>query len=365
MDLFSRLALPALHRLDPETAHGLTISALKMWPPVKLQPDDPRLAVSAFGLAFPNPLGLAAGFDKNAEIPEQILRLGFGFTEIGTVTPKPQSGNPKPRLFRLTQDEAVINRFGFNNAGHAAALRRLERRRVSGGLIGVNIGANKDAADRALDYVAGIRAFAPVASYFTVNVSSPNTPGLRDLQSEAALDDLLARVIEARDEMMGLTARKPVLLKIAPDLTLAGLDALVSVARTRGVDGLIVSNTTIKRPVSLRETRLRFESGGLSGKPLFPLSTRMLAETFLRVEGQFPLIGVGGIDSALTAWNKIQAGASLVQLYSALVYHGPGLVQEIKGGLIERMEKENLSSLASVVGRAAKEWLDWPVEGLS
>jgi dihydroorotate dehydrogenase len=365
MHVLSRFALSALHRLDPETAHGLTIAALKLWPPSPPLPDDPRLAVSAFGLHFPNPLGLAAGFDKNAEIPDQALRMGFGFAEVGTITPLPQAGNPKPRLFRLTKDEAVINRFGFNNAGHAAALERLNRRAALGGIVGVNIGANKDAVDRVLDYVTGIRVFAPLAGYFTVNVSSPNTPGLRDLQSEAALDDLLARVIEARDASIEHHGRKPVLLKIAPDLNLAALDALVRVARQRGVDGLIVSNTTIRRPTSLREATLRFESGGLSGQPLFPLSTRMLAEAYLRVEGQFPLIGVGGIDSARAAFSKFEAGASLIQLYSALVYHGPGLVAEIKRGLVERMAEENLASLTPVIGRAAKEWLDWPVEGLS
>ena len=360
-----RLAFKALKNIDTETAHGLAIHAMKLLPVFSTQPDDPRLAVSAFGIGFPNPIGLAAGFDKNAEVPDAALRLGFGFAEVGTLTPRAQSGNPKPRIFRLLQDEGVINRLGFNNGGHAPALERLQQRAARPGIVGVNVGANKDTVDRAADYVAGIRAFAGVASYFTINISSPNTPGLRDLQSEEALSDLLARSIEERDKCAPTFGRKPVLLKIAPDLTLAALDDLVKVARHRGVDGIIVSNTTIRRPTSLREATLRFESGGLSGKPLFPLSTRMLAETFLRVEGQFPLIGVGGIDSARAAFSKIEAGASLLQLYSGLVYHGPGLISKIKRGLLERMEKENLSSLSSIVGRSAKEWLEWPIEGMS
>ena len=360
-----RLAFKALKNIDTETAHGLAIQAMKLLPVSLAQPDDPRLVVSAFGIGFPNPIGLAAGFDKNAEVPDAALRLGFGFVEVGTLTPRAQSGNPKPRIFRLLQDEGVINRLGFNNGGHTPALERLQQRAARPGIVGVNVGANKDTVNRAADYVAGIRAFAGLASYFTINISSPNTPGLRDLQSEAALDDLLARSIEERDKCAHRFGRKPVLLKIAPDLTLPALDDLVKVARHRGVDGIIVSNTTIRRPTSLREVALRFESGGLSGKPLFPLSTRMLAETFLRVEGQFPLIGVGGIDSARTAFNKIEAGASLVQLYSGLVYHGPGLIREIKRGLLERMEKENLSSLSSIIGRSAKEWLEWPIEGMS
>ena len=256
-------------------------------------------------------------------------------------------------MFRLIEDQGVVNRLGFNNEGHSAALERLKARAGQPGIVGVNVGANKDSTDRVTDYVTGIRTFAPIASYFTVNVSSPNTPGLRDLQGEAALDDLLAWTIHERDEATRTTTRKPVLLKIAPDLSLSGLDDVVKVARKRGVDGLIVSNTTISRPSKL------------PGKPLFPLSTRMLAECFLRVEGQFPLIGVGGVDSARAAFSKIEAGASLVQLYSGLVYHGPGLANEIKKGLVERMAKEGLTSLSSVVGRAAADWQQWPVEGLS
>jgi len=246
------------------------------------------------------------------------------------VTPRPQAGNPRPRLFRLPGDSGVINRFGFNSQGHEKAAARLRARAGRPGIVGVNVGANKDAADRVADYVAGIRIFADLASFFIVNVSSPNTPGLRDLQARGALDELLARVLEARD---AAPVRRPVLLKIAPDLALAELDDVIDVARTRGIDGLIVSNTTISRPASLREAMIAKEAGGLSGRPLFELSTRMLAEAYRRVDGAFPLVGTGGIDSPETALAKIRAGASLVQLYSALVYEGPGLAARIVEGL--------------------------------
>ncbi|MFO1149508.1 MAG: quinone-dependent dihydroorotate dehydrogenase [Alsobacter sp.] len=348
------LALPMLRGLDAETAHGLTIRALQALPLPHAAPDDPRLAVDAFGLSFPNPLGLAAGFDKNAEAPDAMLSLGFGFAEVGTLTPLGQPGNPRPRMFRLPADGGVINRLGFNNEGHAPALRRLRARAGRPGIVGVNIGANKDSADRAADYVAGIRAFAGVASYFTVNVSSPNTPGLRDLQHEAALDDLLARVLAARDEEAGRHGRRPVLLKIAPDLALADLDGAVSVALRRGVDGLIVSNTTVSRPASLRDKGVAAEQGGLSGRPLFALATRMLAETYRRVDGRVPLVGVGGIHSGASALAKIEAGATLLQVYSALVYAGPALVQEVKDAILARIERERLASPAALVGRAAE-----------
>ncbi len=357
------LARPFLHALDAETAHGMTIKALRMMPPRTPPADDERLAVTAFGLRFPNPIGIAAGFDKNAEVPDAMLGLGFGFAEIGTVTPRPQPGNPLPRIFRLPEDGGVINRLGFNNEGHGAALARLEARKNRPGIVGVNIGANKDSEDRAADYAAGIRTFAHLAGYFTVNVSSPNTPGLRDLQHEAALDDLLARSVAARDEAAERYGRKPVLLKIAPDLALSDLDAAVAVALKRGVDGIIVSNTTISRPSTLR-SGTRAETGGLSGRPLFPLSTRMLAETFLRVEGRVPLIGAGGIDGPDAAFAKMEAGATLIQLYSALVYEGPGLVTRIKRGLLDRIGAEGLTGTAPLVGRKAAEWTRRPVEGL-
>ncbi|HEY8214576.1 MAG TPA: quinone-dependent dihydroorotate dehydrogenase [Methylocystis sp.] len=341
------IASPLLRLLDAETAHRATIAALKLLPARAPKLDDARLAVSAFGLDFPNPIGLAAGFDKNAEVADAMLGFGFGFVEVGTLTPRAQPGNARPRAFRLVEDHAVINRYGFNNDGHASALARLSKRDPRG-VVGVNIGANKDAADRVADYVAGVRAFAEVASYFTINVSSPNTPGLRDLQEPQALSDLLARVIDARD---GARMRRPLLLKIAPDLSLAQLDGIVRVARDRRIDGMIVSNTTISRPTTLRSLFAK-ESGGLSGAPLFDLSTRMLAQTFARVEGQFPLIGVGGVDSADAALAKIEAGATLVQLYSALVYEGPALVARIKRELLDRLATEK-ATLRQMSGRKA------------
>jgi len=311
--LFDRLSRPFLRALDPEDAHRLAIKALRIMPIAKAPADGDELAVRAFGLKFPNPIGLAAGFDKNAEVPDALLRLGFGFVEVGTVTPRPQSGNPRPRLFRLESDQAVINRLGFNNEGAAAVHMRLAARR-------------------------GV---------------SPNTPGLRDLQQANALDDLLARVIDARERTRSRTGPTPILLKIAPDLTLSELDDVVGIARKRRVDGMIVGNTTITRPGSLRDRSKTREQGGLSGRPLFKLSTRMLAETFVRAEGAFPVVGVGGIDSGATAIAKIKAGATLLQLYSALVYHGIGLVSEIKADLTAALKRGHRNSLASMVGSDA------------
>jgi dihydroorotate dehydrogenase len=345
-------AKPLLHALDPETAHQLTLRALALAPIGRPAPDDPRLSVDVLGRRFPNPIGLAAGFDKQGEAPDALLALGFGFVEVGGVVPNPQPGNPRPRLFRLDRDDAVINRFGLNSDGLAAMRARLVARRGRPGIVGVNIAANKDATDRIGDYVACAKALGPLADFLTVNVSSPNTPGLRDLQGEAFLDELLARIVDARNRGDGAGDRAAVLLKIAPDLDLDALDALVATALARGIDGLIVSNTTTARPATLRDPRAA-ETGGLSGKPLFALSTRMLAETYLRVEGRVPLIGVGGVDSADAAWTKIRAGASLVQLYTALVYHGPGLIEAIKNGLRRRLEEERLSSLGSAAGRDA------------
>jgi dihydroorotate dehydrogenase len=359
---FDALSLPVLRWLDPEDAHRLAIQGLRFLPPVKPRTDDPKLAVRAFGLNFPNPIGMAAGFDKSAEVPDALLRLGFGFVEIGSVTPKPQSGNPRPRLFRLERDEAVINRMGFNNDGADVALRRLAARAQHGGIVGVNVGANKDSPDRVADYVKLIEAFAPVASYFTINVSSPNTPGLRNLQEGALLDDLLARVIDARERVRQKAGDTPVLLKIAPDLSLAQLDDVVQVARSRRVDGMIVSNTTIARPSTLREQMRAKEQGGLSGRPLFRLSTRMVAETYVRVEGAFPLVGVGGVDSGGAALTKIRAGASLIQLYSSLVYKGLGLVEEIKRDLTSTLLRTGRDSLSDIVGADAATLTaeDWP-----
>jgi dihydroorotate dehydrogenase len=353
--ILAALARPLMFGFDSETAHQLTIKALAWIPQPAAKPDDSRLAIRAFGLDFSNPLGLAAGFDKNGEVIDAMLRLGFGFTEVGTITPLPQGGNPRPRLFRLGSDQAVINRFGFNNQGHAMVAARLARRKRRPGILGVNIGANKDTDDRGADYVAGIKAFAAAADYFTINISSPNTPGLRDLQRPDALNDLLARTLAARDEASERFGRKPVLVKIAPDLTLLELDSIIACARARKIDGLIISNTTVSRPRSLSD-KAASETGGLSGRPLFALSTQMLAEAYLRVEKQFPLIGVGGVDSAARAFAKIEAGASLVQLYSALVFKGPGLLAEIKRGLIRRMERNGYPRLIDAIGATAADW---------
>ncbi len=347
------LSLPFLRMLDAEAAHRLAIRGLQMMPALKSRPDDERLAVRAFGLNFPNPVGMAAGFDKDAEVPDALLRCGFGFVEIGTVTPKPQPGNPKPRLFRLNEDSAVINRFGFNSGGAEPALRRLAARAGQPGIVGVNVGANRESPDRVADYVSLIETFAPVASYFTVNISSPNTPGLRNLQQAATLDDLLARVIETRDRVRTEAGEAPVLLKIAPDLTLAELDDIVHIARSRGIDGMIVANTTVTRPKTLRDQKGAGEQGGLSGRPLFRLSTRMVAETFVRAEGAFPLIGVGGIDSGGAALTKIRAGATLIQVYSSLVFKGLGLVEDIKDDLVSTLRRTGRDSLSEIVGADA------------
>lgn len=344
------LVRPLLHRLDAEAAHALTLRGLSLLPPRAPAPDDPRLAVNLFGRTFPNPVGLAAGFDKGAQVPDALLGLGFGFVEVGGVVPKPQPGNPRPRVFRLARDGAVINRFGLNSEGLDVVTARLAARRRHPGRIGVNIGANKDSTDRLADYVACTTALAPLVDFVTVNVSSPNTPGLRDLQGEAFLDELLARVVAARDAARPETA---ILLKIAPDIGLDALDAMTATALNRGVQALVISNTTIARPRTLAETALAAETGGLSGRPLFAPSTRLLAEAYLRVGTRIPLVGVGGIDSAEAAWTKLRAGASLIQLYSALVYAGPGLVTTIKSGLLARMHAAGIARLGDVVGRDA------------
>ncbi len=357
------IARPLFFAMDAEQAHGLTIRMLKAGNllPFSLGRSDPRLRVRAFGLDFANPLGMAAGFDKHAEVPDALLRLGFGFTEIGTVTPLPQAGNPQPRLFRLVEDEGVINRFGFNSEGHRAVYNRLAARAGKSGIVGVNVGANKDAADRVDDYVAGIEAFADIATYFTVNISSPNTPGLRDLQQASVLDDLLARVLDARDRASLKTGRKPVLLKIAPDLTPGDLDDIVRVCRARRIDGMIVGNTTITRPASLRSANAK-ETGGLSGKPLFDLSTKMLAMTWQRVEGQFPVVGAGGIHDATSAIAKLEAGATLLQFYSAMVYRGPGMIREILNGLRDYLDRHRIAALTDLTGRTALDWASGLIE---
>ena len=354
--LFS-LARPVLHALDAETAHGLTIAALKagLVPQVKV-PRDTRLHVSCFGLDFPNPVGLAAGFDKNAEVPDAMLAQGFGFVEIGSVTPRSQAGNDRPRLFRLSEDNAVINRMGFNNDGHSRVFGRLMDRQERGGILGVNLGANKDSQDRIADYALGAAAFNKLASYITVNVSSPNTPGLRGLQSRGELEHLISRVRDALDGAAKADGRRaPLLLKIAPDLVEDELLDIAQVCLDLEVDGIIVSNTTISRPPL--KSKHKAETGGLSGAPLFRLSTVQLARMRQMTGGRITLVGAGGIASAEDAWQKIRAGASLLQLYSALVYQGPQLVADVLQGLIDRLDQRGLSSLSQAVGSGTGQWL--------
>jgi dihydroorotate dehydrogenase len=336
------LLRPLIHALDAERAHRLTIAALRRTPVLGRPETDPVLASDVAGLHFPNPVGLAAGFDKDAEVPAQMLGLGFGFVEVGTLTPLPQAGNPKPRLFRLAEDRAVINRMGFNNGGQAAALARLERLGRRTGPVGVNIGANKDSTDRIGDYANGARTMAEVADYLTVNISSPNTPGLRALQSAGALQELLHGVMEA------LPAQRPVFLKVAPDLEPEEIDAIARVAIEGGVSALIVSNTTVSRP-KLR-SRSAGESGGLSGAPLADLALRRLRDFRSATGGAIPLVSAGGIGSADQAYGRIRAGASLVQLYSALVYEGPGLARRIARGLAERLRRDGFAHIAQAVG---------------
>jgi dihydroorotate dehydrogenase len=370
--LLYKLLRPFAFALDAETAHRAAIAALKFAhrnPPRRF---PPSLRTAVAGIDFPSPVGLAAGFDKDAEVAEAMLGAGFGFVEIGTVTPKPQPGNPRPRLFRLAEDRAVINRMGFNNQGQDAAFERLRRLSRVHGVIGANVGANKssmatfrgegrqvglsmatfrgegrqDGLSEAAfaDYVDGVRKLAPVARYLTINISSPNTPGLRGLQDEGALDELLAAV---RDASSG----KPIFLKVAPDLEQGGPERIVRSAIDHRIDGLIVANTTVSRP--LLRSHLATESGGLSGAPLKPLALEALRQFRSASGGSIPLIGVGGIATADDAWERIRAGASLVQLYSAMVYEGPGLAMRIAKGLAKRLEQVGMSSIADAVGTAA------------
>jgi dihydroorotate dehydrogenase len=366
MPALYRLARPLLFLLDPERAHALTLAALEagLHPRPQVS-DDARLALTLWGLAFPNPLGVAAGFDKDARVPDSLLAMGFGHVEVGTVTPRPQEGNPRPRIFRLVRDRALINRLGFNNVGHAAALVRLRQRVRPGGvggngIVGVNVGANRDAADRIEDYAAGVRTLYDIASYFTVNISSPNTPGLRDLQAPAALDALLARVLDARAALIAAgRPRRPVVVKLAPDVAGDDLEPIVRVLLTRAIDGIAVSNTTLARE-GLSDAELAREAGGLSGRPLFHRSTVMLARVYLLTGGRIPLIGIGGIDSGAAAIAKLEAGASLLQLYTGLVYEGPGLLARIKRDLVTYVGREQLASLGAAVGRRAGEWAAKP-----
>lgn len=341
--------------LDAETAHGASVRALRLGLPLGGNPHrDPRLAVNVAGIEFSNPLGVAAGFDKNAEVPDALLSIGFGFTEVGTITPLAQAGNPKPRIFRLPADEGVINRLGFNNAGNAAAIERLNARGKRGGIVGVNVGANKDSADRADDYVQGIRAFYEFATYFTVNISSPNTPGLRDLQARDQLAALLGRINEARAEMAGIHGREvPTFLKIAPDVSEAELDDVVTVVLDQKIDGMIVSNTTLDRSALSTPTQ---EAGGLSGRPLFERSTIILAKTRQRAGKKLTLIGVGGVDSAQTAATKIQAGADLVQLYTGMIYHGPTIANDVNRGLSALLDERGLNTISTLRDEAVDDW---------
>ena len=345
-----RTLRPALFALDAETAHGLSLTALKA-APLPAMAIDPALRVDLAGVVFPGPLGIAPGYDKNAEAPDALLRLGFGFAEIGTVTPLAQAGNPRPRLFRLVQDRAVINRMGFNNDGAEAVAARLARRAGKGGVVGVNIGANKDSDDRIADYAALVRRMAPLASYLTVNISSPNTPGLRALQDEGALAALLDAVLEARKSGLEVGGHPPIFLKLAPDLEPADIDSICRLALERKLDALIVSNTTVSRP-PLR-SRHRDETGGLSGEPLRDLALQRLRDFRSASGAAIPLIGVGGIASAEDAWARIKAGASLVQLYSAMVYAGPGLPRAINRGLVRLMKREGFASISDAVGSEA------------
>ena len=334
---------PLLFALDPETAHGLTLAALRTGLVPAARPDDPVLRTTLAGLDLPNPVGLAAGFDKNAAVPDAMLRLGFGFVEVGTVTPLAQAGNPRPRIFRLPAHSAVINRLGFNNSGLEAAALRLRARSGRPGVVGANIGANKDSDDRVADYVTGVRAAAPLASYLTVNISSPNTPGLRALQDRVALADLVAAVVAARGSIA-----TPIFVKVAPDLSASEIDDIARVAIDGRIDGLIVSNTTLERG-GVTST----EAGGLSGTPLFERSTAVLRAMRDATGGALPLIGVGGIGSGADAYAKLGAGASAVQLYTALVYHGPGLVGRIKRELADLLRRDGFASVAAAVGHAA------------
>ncbi len=341
------LLRPLLFALPPETAHEAGLAALRLVDRRSPPADDPALAVELFGIRFPNPVGLAAGLDKNARVPGAMRALGFGFVEVGAVTPRPQAGNPRPRLFRLVADRALINRLGFNNEGMVRVAARLAAAKARGvGPVGVNLGANKESDDRVADYVAGIETLAPLADFFTVNISSPNTPGLRSLQAKGALADLLERVLGARD---AAPRRVPVLLKIAPDLTPAGREDIARLALESGLDGLVVANTTLARPQGLKG-RHRAEAGGLSGAPLFAPSTALLAEMYRLTAGRLPLVGVGGIMSGADAYAKIRAGASLVELLTALVYEGPGVVARIKRELLALLRRDGFACVADAVG---------------
>ncbi|MCV3243920.1 quinone-dependent dihydroorotate dehydrogenase [Mesorhizobium sp. ZC-5] len=352
----------ALFAFDPETAHGLSIAALRSGLPMcGNAPSSERLKVKLRGLEFANPLGMAAGYDKNGEVPDALLGLGFGFAEIGTVTPLAQSGNPKPRIFRLTADEAVINRLGFNNEGHERCVERLKARAGRPGIVGVNVGANKDSANRFADYELGVRRFASLAGYLTINISSPNTPGLRNMQARESLGELLTRVTSARAEVTPTGGRPvPVFLKIAPDLDEAELADIAAEVSKKAIDGIIVSNTTLARG-GLKSTAHAGETGGLSGKPLFERSTAVLARMRRLLGPEMAIIGVGGVSSAETALEKIRAGADLVQLYTSMIYAGPSLPGRIVRGMARFAEAQGVASLRDIRDTRLAHWADRPI----
>jgi dihydroorotate dehydrogenase len=354
MRILDRIALSAMYALDPESAHNAALYALEHgWVGMRTEPDDPILATTVWGLNFSNPIGLAAGFDKDARVTDAMLNLGFGFTEAGTVTPKPQPGNPKPRLFRLAEDEAVINRLGFNSGGLQAYTDRLKARTAkprAKGIVGANVGKNRDTADGAADYVLGIQAVAGLADYLVCNISSPNTPGLRALQMKAPIEDLLTRVLAARDQEVPGRRKPPLLAKVGPDLSEEQIHDIADVALATKIDGLIIGNTTIDRPVTLK-SRDKGEAGGLSGAPLMAPSTACLTAFYRATKGKLPLIGCGGVASGQDAYAKIRAGASLVQLYSALVFGGPGLPERIKRELAVCLRRDGFMRLSDAVGR--------------
>jgi dihydroorotate dehydrogenase len=363
LNALMHLARPALFALDPETAHEATLRALEHGLyPADPRPDPTTLASRLGDLALSNPIAIAAGFDKDARVPDAVLGLGCGFAEVGTVTPLPQPGNPKPRVFRLISERGVINRLGFNNGGHDAALARLRARARRGGIVGVNIGANKEATDRAGDYVKGIATFYDVASYFTVNISSPNTPGLRDLQAPTALDELLGRVMKAREEQTAAgKPRRPIVVKIAPDIAEDDVPAIAAGLMAHQVDAIAATNTTLGRP-GLGQNPISKEAGGLSGRPLFHRATAMLARVYQATGGAIPLIGIGGIDSPDRALQKIEAGASLLQLYTGLIYEGPSLIGRIKQHLDATCRARGLANISQLVGTRAAEWAARPLD---
>ena len=351
MSLFYKMGTAAMRMLPAEHAHKTTIKALKAGlGPAPVKTASPELVTQVGGLTLPNPVGLAAGFDKDCEVPDAMLAAGFGFVECGTVTPRPQIGNPKPRLFRLTEDQAVINRMGFNNGGLEVFKSRLTKRQGKDGIVGANLGANKDSRDRVEDYVMGLKALWGLSDYFTINISSPNTPGLRDLQNEKAMDELLGRLAEARSELAGDKPSFPIFLKVAPDVDMGEIERIVGQACTYGMNAIIVSNTTIARPDSL-QSQYKGEGGGLSGAPLFEPSTEVLREFYAAAQGKIDLIGVGGISNGAQAYAKIRAGAKAVQLYSALVFKGPGLVTEINRDLKARLKADGFNSISEAVGQ--------------